>query len=76
MSIKEKIKTVVTASGNNYHSVAPAFETTPEKAAVKLSRGIKKIDDLIKLCHYCNATLVMECKDGSIIPLNIDDIKD
>lgn len=74
MTIKTKVKTIITASGQTYRSVAPAFDLTEAAAATKLGRGLHSIEDLIKLCDYCKATITITLSDGTVIKLTKDDI--
>lgn len=76
MSIRAKQRTIVNASGNTYSSVAPAFNVSPQVSSAKLGRGLKSIEDWIRLCDYCETRIFMECKDGTIIPLTIEDLAD
>ena len=76
MSIHEIQRTVIKKSGNTYRSVAPAFNVSSETSASKLGRGLRTIDDWIRLCDYCETRIFMECKDGTIIPLTIEDLED
>ena len=74
MSIDSKIRMIMAAAGVNGRSVAPAFGCTPQSAATKINRGIKTVNDLIKLCDFCGAKLQLVSKDGSIFALTMDDL--
>lgn len=74
MGLDNKIKTVITAAGLSGRQLAPLFNSTPEVAAVKISRGVKKIDELIRICDFCGATICIKAKDGTVIPLTVEDL--
>ena len=74
MGLNNKIKSMLTAAGLSGRQLAPLFNSTPDVAAVKISRGIKKIDELIRVCDYCGAKITITTKDGAVIPLTVDDL--
>lgn len=75
MSVTSKIKMVMTSAGVSGRQLGKAFGTSEQTAAMKVSRGIKSIDDLIRIVDYCGGRLAMTTKDGTVIPLTLDDIK-
>lgn len=75
MSIKAKVKTLLACSAVSSSDLAEALEVTPATARNRISIGIKSIDDLVRICNYCNAELSIKAKDGTVITLNIDDLK-
>ena len=75
MQLDAKIKSVITSAGLSGRQLAPLFNSTPEVAATKISRGVKKIDELIRICDFCGAEITIKTKNGMTIPLTIDDIK-
>ena len=75
MSIAKKIQMVVASAGLNNRKMSAAFGCSENTAAAKFQRGIKSIDDLILICNYCGANLNITTKDGTIIPLTLDDVE-
>lgn len=73
MSIDNKIQMMISSAGLNNRKMAPAFGCSPQTSAAKFQRGITRIDDLIKICSYCGGTLHMTTKDGTVIPLTLED---
>ena len=87
MGLDNKIKTVITAAGLSGRQLAPLFNSTPEVAAVKISRGVKKIDELINRAktidpesmeYHPDQDQVLKdlqrAKDGTVIPLTVEDL--
>lgn len=74
MSIDTKVKMIMASAGVNGRELAPAFGCTPQSATTKINRGLKTISDLVKLCEYCGAKVQLVSKDGSILPLTLEDI--
>ncbi len=74
MAINDKIRMVMTAAKVSGRGLAPAFGTSEGTAAMKVSRGIKSISDLVTICNFCGATLTITTKDGAVIPLTLADL--
>lgn len=75
MSVDNKIKMIMAATNISGRQLGPALGLNPQAATTKISRGIKSIEDLIKICDYCGADLTITTKDGTVIRLTIDDIE-
>lgn len=75
MSINNKVKMIMAAADINGRQLGPALGLNPQAATTKITRGIKSINDLIKICDYCGADLTITTKDGTVIRLTIDDIE-
>ena len=75
MSITDKIKMVMVSAGVSGRGLGAALGCTPQSASTKINRGIKSIDDLIKIVDYCGGCVQLKTKDGTVIPLTIDDSK-
>lgn len=76
MAMNNKIKMILASAGLNGRQLAGLFNSTPEVAATKISRGVKKIDELIKICDYCGAKITITTKDGTVVTLTLEDITD
>ena len=76
MSINDKIRMVMTSAKVSGRQLSEAFGTSQGTAAMKVSRGIKSISDLVTICDYCGATLTITTKDGTVIPLTLADVED
>lgn len=74
MGINNKIKMVMAAAGVSSRQLAGALQCPPQTAANKISRGVVKIDDVIRIVDACGATLTITTKDGTVIPLTLADI--
>lgn len=74
MSVTSKIKMVMTSAGVSGRQLCKAFGTSEQTAAMKVSRGIKSIEDLVRIVEYCGAKLTITTKDGTAIPLTLDDL--
>lgn len=75
MAIANKIQMIISAAGLNNRKMAPAFGCSEPTSAAKFQRGITRIDDLIRIVDYCGGSVTMTTKDGTVIPLTLDDIK-
>lgn len=75
MSIKSKIKTLLSSSNVKPKELAPALNVAQQTAINRLSTGITSISDLIRICNYCGASLTITTKEKTIIPLTIEDIE-
>lgn len=56
--------------------LAPALGVAERTAINRLSIGITKIDDLIKIVDCCGGKLTITAKDGTEIPLTIEDTRE
>ena len=75
MAINDKIRMVMAAAKVSGRQLSEAFGTSQGTAAMKVSRGIKSISDLVTICDYCGASLTITTKDGTVIPLTITDLE-
>lgn len=76
MSIKKKVDIVMVGAGMTGRGLASAFGCPAQTIANKVARGLVRIDDLIKLCNACGASLTITTKDGVQIPLTVADIEE
>lgn len=76
MSVTKKLKALMSFSNVRSVDLAEPLGISYNAAANRLYRGVKSIDDLIKICNHCGASLTITTKDGVNIPLTIDDIDD
>lgn len=76
MSVKSKIKSFMALSNVSAKELAPALGTAERTAINRLSIGITKIDDLIKIVDYCGGKLTITAKDGTEIPLTLQDTRE
>ena len=74
MSVNSKIKTIMASAGVNGRQLGEAFNCPPQTATNKLTRGITKIDDLVRIVDYCGGKLTITTKDGTTIPLTLEDL--
>lgn len=74
MAVANKLQMVISSAGLNNRKMAPAFKCSENTAAAKFQRGINKIDDMIRIVDYCGGKLQIVSKDGTIIPLTLEDI--
>lgn len=75
MSIKGKIKTLLACTEVSSSELAVPLGVTAATARNRISLGIKSIDDLVRICDYCGGELSIKAKDGTVIALNINDLK-
>ena len=73
--LNEKIKIVMVSAGVSGRQLAAAFGISPQSATTKISRGVKNIDDLLRLCSACGASLTITTKNGITIPLTLEDVE-
>ena len=76
MSIKTKTDIILKYAGITGRGLAAAFNCPAQTIANKVARGLVRIDDLIRLCHACKASLTITTKDGVQIPLTVADIEE
>ena len=76
MSVNDKIKALLSLSGVKGVDLATALGVSYNSASTKVYRGIKSIDDLVKIVNACGASLTITTKDGLQIPLTIADIEE
>ena len=76
MSVTDKIKMVMVGAGVSGRQLATALDCPPQTATNKISRGLVKIDDVIKIVTACGATLTITTKDGTTIPLTLADLEE
>lgn len=74
MSVTTKIKMVMTAAGVNGRQLAEPLNCPPQTAANKITRGIVKIDDLVRIVSFCGGTITITTKNGTTIPLTLEDV--
>lgn len=75
MAVNDKIKMVMAGAGISGRQLASVLGCPPQTATNKVSRGLVKIDDVIRIVDACGATLTITTKDGTIIPLTLADIE-
>lgn len=75
MSVNDKIKALLSLSGVKGVDLAAALGVSYNSASTKVYRGIKSIDDLVKIVTACSATLTITTKDGLTIPLTLEDVE-
>ena len=75
MSVTDKVRAVMKIEGIKAVDLAPALGVGYNSAANRIFRGIKSVNDLIKIVDACGATLTINTKDGAIIPLTLADLE-
>ena len=76
MSIKQKIKALLNVSNVQPKELAEALNVSELTAVNRVSLGFRSISDLVRTCEHCNATLTITAKDGTVIPITIDDLEE
>ena len=74
MSVAKKIQMVISSAGLNNRKMSAAFGCSENTAAAKFQRGIKSIDDLVKIVNFCGGSVTITTKDGTTIPLTLEDV--
>lgn len=74
MSVKDKVKTLLSYSGVKAMELAGPLDVAPGTAKNRISNGITSINDLLRIVDYCGAKITITTKDGAVIPLTIDDL--
>ena len=74
MSVAKKIQMVISSAGLNNRKMSAAFGCSENTAAAKFQRGIKSVDDLIKIVNFCGGSITITTKDGIAIPLTLEDV--
>ncbi len=75
MSVANKIQMIISSAGLNNRKIAPAFGCSENTSAAKFQRGINKIEDLVKIVNFCGASIAITTKDGTVIPLTLEDLE-
>ena len=75
MSVTDKIKMVMASAGISGRGLASAFDCTPQSASTKINRGVKSVDDLVKIVDFCGASIAITTKNGTVIPLTLEDLE-
>lgn len=75
MSVANKIQVIISSAGLNNRKIAPAFGCSENTSAAKFQRGINKIEDLVKIVNFCGASIAITTKDGTVIPLTLEDLE-
>lgn len=75
MAVNDKIKMIMAGAGVSGRQLATVLNCPAQTATNKISRGLVKIDDVIRIVHACGATLTITTKDSVIIPLTLEDIE-
>lgn len=73
MGVTDKVKMIMASAGVSGRGLADVLNCTPQSASTKINRGIKSVDDLIKVVTYCGGTVTLTTKDGVQIPLTVED---
>lgn len=76
MTITDKVKMIMVSAGVSGRGLADALGCTPQSASTKINRGIKSVDNLVKIVHYCGGHVQLVTKDGTIIPITMEDIEE
>lgn len=74
MGIDNKVKMVMASANVNSRQLAAALDISPQGAANRISSGITSIKDLIRIVDYCEGSVTITTKDGTVIPLSAEDI--
>lgn len=75
MSVTDKLRALMELSGVKGVDLAEALGVSYNSASNRMYKGVKRIDDLIKICDKCEAKISITAKDGTVIRLTIDDIE-
>lgn len=75
MSVDNKIKMVMSSAGVNGRQLSEAFNCSPQTATNKITRGIKSISDLLTIITFCGGSVQLLTKDGTVIPLTLEDLE-
>ena len=75
MSVTDKVRSVMQLAGVKGVDLASVLGVSYNSAATKIYRGIRSVDDLIKIVDACGATLTINTKDGAVIPLTLADLE-
>lgn len=74
MTLANKIQMIISSAGLNNRKMSAAFGCSENTAAAKFQRGIKSIDDLVKIVDYCGGKITITTKDGTAIPITLEDV--
>ena len=75
MGVTDKVKAVMSMAGVRGVDLANALGVNYNSASNRIYKGIKSVDDLIKIVDACGATLNITTKDGTVIPLTLADVE-
>lgn len=75
MAINDKIKMVMAGVGVSGRQLAGVLGCPAQTATNKISRGLVKVDDVVRVLHACGATLTITTKDGVTIPITLEDVE-
>ena len=75
MSVTDKVRAVMKMAGVKGVDLATALGISYNAASNRMYKGIKSVDDLVKIVTACGATLTITTKDGTVIPLTITDLE-
>lgn len=75
MSIGDKVKSVLSASGNKTSGLASALGISTQALSNKFYRDSFSVEDLLVVAEYAGCELVFVSADGSKTVLNRADIK-
>lgn len=75
MGVTDKLRALMGLAGVKGVDLAEALGVSYNAASNRMYKGVKRIDDLIKICDKCGATLAITAKDGTVFTLTLDDIE-
>ena len=75
MSVTDKVRAVMQMAGIKGVDLAKALGVSYNAASNRMYLGIKRVNDLVKIIDACGATLSITTKDGTVIPLTIEDLE-
>lgn len=76
MSVTDKARAVMKMAGIKGVDLAAALGVSYNAASNRMYKGIKSVDDLVKIVTACGATLSITTKDGTTIPLTLADLEE
>ena len=76
MSVKQKIKALLSVSGVQPKDLGEALGVSEATAVNRVSLGFRSISDLVKTCERCGASLTITAKDGTVFNLGVDDLEE
>lgn len=75
MAVTEKLRGLMSMAGVKGVDLAEALGISYNSASNRMYKGVKSVSDLIKICDRCGATVLIKSKDGTVIPLTLDDVE-
>ncbi|WP_206458731.1 hypothetical protein [Anaerovorax sp. IOR16] len=75
MSVSDKVKASLNLSGKKIYELAECFEISPQAMRNKLSRQSFSAADLIKLCDFIGANLVIDFGENQRVVFDSSDIQ-